>query len=513
MVALQSTIGKILKDRAFQSPDQEAIVSKKMRLTYQEYDQLTNQFAKYLLAQGVKKGDRVALVMGVSEAFPLSLMAVAKIGAIFVPINYTWKRELIYWALEQIAPKLILFEDQYEGLISQYTKKSGTMNRQIVENGSIQDSVLEELQSFSADDLSLEIDPNDPFTIVYTAGTTGLPKGVVASQNTYFATGIVFQTLVEGESNNRFLLANAMYQIFSVLLCSIHSLVGITLILLHKLDPDDFIDTIHNEKVNITLLPPYLLGVYLPMLQKRPSQLSTLRRIISSGCKVPCQIIEVLKKLDIEVIDVIGFTETTGILTIKKSHMDDCNPDSLGKPYLFPEIKVLDPETKEEVSTGEVGELALRGPTIFQEYWNSSKKTEKAFYNGWFLTGDMVRINKKGSIELVERYKNVIYLSRLGGILPANVEKVIREIPEVKDVAVIGIYNEKYGEIPCGFVQVEKGSLLIKQDILDYVHTKMEKFNLVDAVVNSEPLPRKENGKIDTEQLRNRYQEYVFSSR
>lgn len=499
----------MLRNYALENPNQEAIVSGDFRINYREYDLLTNSFAHFLLDQGIKKGDRVALITGVNGAFPLSQMAIAKIGAMAVPINYMWKPELIEWSLEHAEPKLILCADQFYGIIANYVEKTGVLAEVIVQNGEIKKSFLEELTQYPDTDPLVEVKPDDPFSIVFTSGTTSRPKGVVATQNAFFSIGIACTPFIP--YGGRCLLTTPLFHISGFAMNSFQPFLGLTMVYLNQIEPNALLKIIEDEKINITFLPPPLLGILLPLIEQSDSLLPSLQTIISGGSKVPQQVHEAYRDLGIEITEVLGSTESCGVISHLKSSMN-AKVNTVGRAYLYPYVKVLDPETREEVPQGEVGELAVKGPNLFKEYWRNPELTEKAFHDGWFLTGDAVRLDENGFIEVVDRYKNVIYFSGFGGVFPATVEKVIREIPDVKDVAVIGIDHVQYGEFPCGFVQVDKGSILTKREVFEYVHSKLERHNLVEVIISSDPLPRNANGKIDKVKLKEIYQRYQMSA-
>ncbi|WP_044640210.1 class I adenylate-forming enzyme family protein [Risungbinella massiliensis] len=509
MLTIKSTIGKMIQEYSLNNPEQEAIVTPGLRLTFREYHKLTNQFAHFLLEQGVQKGDRVAFLLGVTGAFPISLAAIAKIGAIAVPINYKWPTSLIEWALEHVEAKYILLEDQYIATVSSYIQNKQISFRTIVQNHQLIPHFLEELAQYPSENPPIEVKPEDPYTITFTSKTTGNPIGVVSNQNAFFTNGVTGTGITESAPGSRYLFATPLFHISGVGVCSYHSFLGMTAVFLPELDPYALLDIIEREKITITFLPPSLLAVLLPMIQQSDSLLPSLKRILSGGSKVPIQLTKDYEDLGFEIAEIYGMTEIGGCVSAWKPKMGYDKQHTVGRAYLSPEVKVLDFDTRQEVKVGEIGELAVRGPQVFMEYWKDPEATRNAFYEDWYLTGDAVRVDSDGFIEIVDRY--VIFLPGFGSVYPSQVEKVIRLLPDVTDVSVIGLHHEKFGEYPCAFIQVSEASILTKREVLAHVHEHLSRYHLLDAVVGFDQLPRNAAGKIDKKALEDLYQNKRYS--
>ena len=506
MVRIASTLGNALRSYAQFHPDQEALVSPGFRINYREYESLTNQFAHYLSEQGVKKGDRVPFLIGINASFALTVMALAKIGAIAVPMNYRWNQEWIHWAIDDLEADYILVEDQFYPLVQDYVESGKIRSTLVCEHHKVSPDLLAKLQKYLDTPPDIEVKPEDPCTIVFTSGTTGRPKGVVSSHNAFFASGISCTSFVI-DMYSRHLVATPSFHISGIAPVCFQAYLGLSLVFPPKLTPEPLLETIDIEKVNTVFLHPHLLGILLPIIYKSDSTFPSLKRVMSGATRVPESIINDYEKLGFEVVQAYGSTETTGVVSIWNPKMGRDKVHTVGKVHLFPEIKILNPETKEELPPGEIGEIVIRGPQLFTEYWKKPEETKKAFYQGWFLTGDAGRIDEEGFIEVVDRYKDVIYFSEFEGIFPGEVERTIREIKDVEDVSVTGVHHPKWSEIPCAFVKLAKGSSLSKKDILQYVHQKLERHKLMEVIFCDTPLPHNANGKVDKSQLRKMYQE------
>ncbi|MGA8943999.1 MAG: class I adenylate-forming enzyme family protein, partial [Thermoactinomyces sp.] len=439
------TLGNALRSYARFYPAQEALISPGFRISYQEYESLTNQYAHYLLAQGVKKGDRVPFLIGVNASFALTVLALAKIGAIAVPVNYRWSKKLIDWAIDNLDANYVLVEDQYCHFV-QDRIESGKLGYTLVcEHHEVSVNLLEKLKRYPTTPPDIEVKPEDPCSI---SGTTGKPKGVVSSHNSFFASGHNC-TVFAIDMYSRHLVVTPPFHISGFAPVCFQSYLGLSLVFLPQLNPETLLDMIEIENVNTAFLPPNLLGVLLPTIYKRNSPLPSLKRFVSGTTKVPESVIRDYESLGFELAQAYGATELNGIISCWHPKHGYEKIHTVGKVHLFPEIKILDPETREEVPPGEIGEISLRGPQLFKEYWKNPEETKKAFYQDWFLTGDAGRIDEQGFIEIVDRYKDVIFFSGFGGIFPGEIEDVIREMEEIEDVSVAGIHHPKWAEFPC----------------------------------------------------------------
>ncbi|MFC7442551.1 class I adenylate-forming enzyme family protein [Laceyella putida] len=496
------TLGQMLQSSSQYYANQEAVVSPGMKLTFKEYNILTNQLANYLLHNGVQKGDRVAYLVGINGAAPISLMAIAKIGAIAVPLNFMWSKEMTEWALDHIDAKFVLYEDRFAPLVKEKILLDSIPSAQIVENHELSKRFLGELRTYSMDYPDIEVEPNDPITIVFTSGTTGLPKGVVSTHKAFIASAIKTSGTTENKPGDRFLLALPTFHISGIVIMLSQPLLKYTLVFLPQLDPKGLLDIMEQEKINLTFMPPTLLSIIVQMIEQSDYLLPSLDRFISGGSKVPVRTIKNLEEMGFKVLEVYGATETNGIVSCWKPEFgyDSCH--TVGKVYLYPEVKILDRETRKELPIGQIGELAVSGDTIFQEYWKNPEATKEAFHEGYYLTGDAAKVDTDGFIEIVDRYKDVIYFSGFGGVYPSEVEKVIFEIEGIEEACVVGVQHPDFGEFPCAFVRVKEGMIIDKSQILNHVHAQLERYKLGDVVLVKDPLPKIVTGKIDKGKLK-----------
>ncbi|WP_044640841.1 class I adenylate-forming enzyme family protein [Risungbinella massiliensis] len=512
MSPISSTLGGMLRSSALHYGNMEALVSPSLRITYKEYEKITNQLAHFLIDKGIQKGDRVGMMLGINPAYPIALMAVAKTGAIAVVMNYMWSQDLAEWAVDHTDCKYLFYEDQFAPKVKPKLMQSGIPSTQMVEQHTLTKHFWKEIENYPVTPPKISITGNEPVAITFTSGTTGRPKGVLANHNAFFSSGINTTATLETKPGDRFLLAMPLFHISGTIVIAYQPFMKYTLVFLPQLEPMKLLDIMENEKVNLTFMPPTLLSVMLTLIDQSDHLLANFERFVSGGTKVPIPVIKGFEELGFKVVEVYGSTESTGIVASWKPDFgyDTCH--TVGKPYLFPEVVVLDRETREILPNGEIGELAIRGPQLFMGYWKNEKATKESFHQDYFLTGDAARMDDEGFIEIIDRYKDVIFFSGFGGVYPSEIEKILLEIPGIVEASVVGAYHPRWGEFPCAFVYLEEQVNLTKEDILAQVHSQVDRYKLAEVIILSHQLPRNATGKLDKNRMKEIYQEMVMES-
>lgn len=506
MHSVQMTIGELFQERARLNPSLSALVGPKRRFTFSEYDQLTNQVAHYLLRHGVKKGDRIALFSETNVIFPLLFLGAAKIGAISVPINWRWSVEVIEWSIQHTEPKLIFYDDAYHSLIASLHLPESMPTVQTSDSHDLDAGFEAEIRSCSASAPADSVECEDPACIIFTSGTTGKPKGAVLTHRNFSTTTVSLNN--ERKAGLHILCATPLFHLSGAGAVILQSLSGSTCFFLPHLEPSLLLKTIEKEQIHSIFLPPAMLNHLFPHFKSHPP-LPSLKVITSGGSPVPPSLIRDYKSIGYPLAQGYGCTESSGIISFWSPEMGFDTCGSVGKPF-FNEIKVLDRYTREEVDTGEIGELAVRGPTVFQKYWKDPAATKEVFHQGWLLTGDAVRVDEEGWIYLVDRYKDVIYFSGFD-IYPSEVEQELHQMEEISEVSVVGVQHERRGELPCAFVVKKPESTLTPNQVLQFAHDRMDSNKLADVVLIDQ-LPRNALGKIEKMKLKEMYQPLSNSS-
>lgn len=494
------TIGDLLKDRANFSPHTEALIGSNKRYTYQQYNEIVNRMAHVFLAQGMQKGDRVAVLASTDSHFPILYMAIAKTGAITVPLNWRTKPTEIQWVLEDSQPKFLLYEDLYTSIVEQLKVDSSVQFIQTVENNDFTLKLKESLQAMPSTEPDVEVDADQPVVITYTSGTTGKPKGVMITHQNIVTAGVKDGAAFNLHFRDRLLLITPLFHSSGTAVLGYQPLLGATYILMPNFQFLSFIELVEKERATHTFLVPSLLKIMYSILLETDHDLSTLKEIISAGSTVPGELIEKYNSLGYRILQAYASSES---LTIThwtyEMGIEHCH--TVGKPYIT-ELKIVDPDTKEELPLGGVGEIAISSPMVFKGYWNNPEETARVLRDGWFFSGDAGKIDEDGFLHIVDRYKDVINFSGGEKIFPAQVENVIQQLEEVAEVAVVGMKDPLWGEVPRAYVVKKPDAFgLTEEFVLNYVHQHLSAYKLKD-VKFIDSLPRNSLGKVVKPQLR-----------
>ncbi|MGA8942956.1 MAG: class I adenylate-forming enzyme family protein [Thermoactinomyces sp.] len=496
-------LGEILHRRARQYRQLEALVGPRQRLTYKEYDELSSQVAHFLLSLGIKKGDRVAVIPETNFIYPLILMGTLKIGAVIVTLNWRWTQDLLNDIIHDVEPKILFYDESFAGLVYSLKVPEQTRLVQSSYQAGLEPEFARKLAALPNTYPHADITSEDPAVIAYTSGTTGRPKGVVLTHANLRASGLNNGLTGCYRFAQRVLIPTMLGHISSISIITFQSMIGFTIIFMPELTPQKLLEIIEREKINIMFVPPQFLRLMLPFIYKSNYTFSTLKEIQTGGSLVPRSLIEDYGKLGFHISVIYGATESAGGGCYWSPVVGMEYAGSAGRPYLF-DVAILDRKTKEKLPAGEIGEIAFKGPMVFKEYWHDPDETDKAKYQEWFLTGDAGYMDENEFVYVVDRYKDVIYFGGTGAIFPSKVEGVIKQLEEVADAALVGLYHEEWGEVPCAFVVAKPEKNLTREKVFAHVYAQLPKHNLVDLIF-VDKLPRNALGKVDKPLLKKNY--------
>lgn len=467
-------------------------------LSYRALNRLGNRMAHRLTAHhGLQKGDRIALLADNCLEFLVFFVAAQKTGCVLVPINYRLAPAEIDYLLENAAPKLVVGAQKYKTKL-----EVGTAYRQIARQWSME-AVAEfcDPKAVSAEEEHFPIQPvdeNDPIFILYTSGTTGFPKGALYTHKMLFWNSIntAMTLLVNTESRT----INVMpffhtggWNVLTTPFLHHGGFVG----LMKKFDADRVLQGLQTEKATLFMGVPTMLNLMAQTVGFQEADLSSLHYLIVGGEPMPVPLIETWGAKKVAVRQGYGMTEVGPNLT--SLHQDDAirKKGSIGRPNFYVEIKIVD-RAGAPVSSGQAGELLLRGPMLTPGYWQNEQATQAAIQDGWFYSGDLLVQDDEGYLFVVDRLKNM-YISGGENVYPAEVERVLLEHSAVSEAAVVSIPDEQWGEVGRAFV-VRKQAVEAPE-IIWFCRDRLAKFKIPKSIVFVDQLPKNDTGKIDRKQL------------
>jgi len=508
---MNDNIGYILTKRAEITPDLEALydVAQNKRFTFAQLNAETNKVAHALLDSGVKKGDRVALLVMNSTEFLTTFFAIAKIGGVIVPLNWRLVPDELEFILKDSGSTVLVAGEEFApSVVELQSRGDKTDVRQWIHVGS-----KESQPPFAvnhADFASGKSTANPPVTamgddllyIMYTSGTTGLPKGVMHSHRTQMAALITLNACSDFATSDRYLNPMPMFHVGALTPAIATAYRGLAHILMKTFDPNAAWEIIEKERISNALMVPAMLQfmklVYDPSKHKYPN----LRWLLSGAAPVPVSVIEMYAEMGIAIHQVYGLTETCGPACITMPEDAISHAGSTGRSYFHTEVRVVRPDGT-ECDVDEVGEVAIKGDHIMLGYWNRPEATTEAIRDGWFHSGDVAIRDKDGFIYIKDRLKDMI-ISGGENVYPAEVENVILSCPGVGDAAVIGIPSDKWGESPLAVV-VKKDEALTEAAVIEHCNGKLARFKMPVKVEFVAAIPRNPSGKILKRELRQQF--------
>jgi fatty-acyl-CoA synthase len=470
-------------------------------LSYGDLNRMSKRLAHHLQNEfGIQKGDRIAVLAENCLEFIILFGAAQKNGCTLVPLNYRLTSAEIDYLLENSSPKMVINEAKFQNLLDgteNYKNINGKWSVEAMKN--LCDTSLTQTTDKHFEVISVEED--HPIFILYTAGTTGFPKGAIYSHKMLFWNSIntAMSLIINSESRTINCMPPFHTGGWNVLLTPFLHHGGYTC-LMKKFEPEAVLKLLQSEKASIFMGVPTMLKMIAETPAFEKADFSELYYLIVGGEPMPIPLIEQWQQKGVPVRQGYGMTEVGPNLT--SLHQSDAvrKKGSIGRPNFYVQITIVD-QKGNEVTANEPGELLLKGPMVTPGYWNNPEATSKTIENEWFHTGDMVRQDEEGYLYVVDRIKNM-YISGGENVYPAEIERVILEIPAVSAVAIIGLPDSKWGESGKAFVVKRKDKALNADDIIAYCKTKLAKFKVPKSVVFLDELPKNDAGKLNKLALR-----------
>lgn len=511
-------LGQILRVHAKNHPSKLALKDSRGRaLTYPELESRTNRLANSLLQLGLRKGDRVAVMLYNSTDFVEVDCALAKVGLVVVPINWRYMEKEIEYVVDNSDAKAMIVGEDFIDCVNRIRggfKKIGLDH--YVSVGSKRFKGYFDYESLIAQSPdvapNVQVEGKDTWFQIYTSGTTGVPKGVVRSHQSYIAFYLINAVEFGFSEKDYGMIIMPLYHVNSTFYGPLFLYIGGSLFVGRDkgFDPVELLRIFSEEKITFTSLIPthYNLILNVPEAVRKQFDAGSVRKLLCSSAPARGEVKKGILQCfpNVGLFEAYGSTEA-GMVTLLRPEDQMRKLGSIGKECLGTDnLKLLDQDGK-DVAIGEVGELYSRGPMMFDEYYKLPDKTRASFRDDYFTARDMAKKDEQGYYYLVDRKDNMI-ISGGEHIFPSEVEEVICRHPKVSDVAVIGVPDNVWGEAVKAVVILKNGETTTQQEIIDWCKGKVAGYKKPKSIdfISPEEMPRTTTGKILHRKLKEKYQ-------
>ncbi len=495
-----------LERQAKERPTKPAILFKEEKITFSNLNTLSNRVANRLLNVGIKKGDRIVLLLQNCPEFVVAYFAILKIGAIAVILDFRLSPAEMEPIFQETEVTAVITSVRQKVFIDRVRKMVPSLQLIVVTGAEREDirdwhSYEEIIEKESSERISIPLQEEDESLYLYTSGTTGRSKGVVLTNDHLTCFPETQHHAVQISEQDNYGLVLPVSHIAGPCILNLMVECGMTVSIIDEMKPKKILDAV--KKHRITYLPgtPSIFQLILNIPHWERYDCSSLRAISMMGTVVPEQLMKEIGERypHLQTVQGYGATETSPLLTM--THLKDAQRKmaSAGKAVPRAELKIIDQEGK-EVEVGQTGEIIARGPQIMKGYFKNPEATAKKIKNGWYYTGDLGRFDEDGYLYIVGRADDMVISGGLN-VYPSEVETVLLNHPKVQEAAAVGIPDAKRGQVVKAVVVLKHGEKATRREILSFCKERLASFKIPRQLDFRDSLPKLSTGKIAKKQL------------
>ena len=491
---LNQRIDSLVAAHAARIPKRPALTFGETTLDYADLESAVASMAGWLAASGIGTGDRVAVYARNHPESFITLLAASRLGAMMVPLNWRLSAEELGWQMADAAPSLLIHGPEFAEMAARLSSGSACLRIAIGDDLAAARDGHEMAEADGAGG------PTSELMIVYTSGTTGRPKGAVLAQPAMIANAMMSHDAYAMRPDDVVLNILPLFHVgglniqpLPALLCGAHVVIE------PAFDPATTLEAIARHAVTQVTVVPTVLAALLAHGDWPAANLASLRMVAIGSTDVPVPLINAVHDRKIPVVQIYGATETAPTAIYQTADIAFDSAGSIGRAGCACEIRIVGPDG-EDLATGEVGEIWVRGANILTRYWNNEAASRDSITDGWFHTGDMARVDDSGLYWFADRVKHVI-ISGGENIYPAELERVLRDLPGLAEFAVVGRDDARWGQVPV-VVAVRHDDALTGETVLAHFDGRLARFKHPKDVLFVDALPRNALGKIIADEVR-----------
>ncbi|TKC19431.1 long-chain fatty acid--CoA ligase [Robertmurraya kyonggiensis] len=497
-----------LERNARSKSNKTAIIFNNNIHTYLEFNEEVNRIAHALINYGVKKGDKISIMMKNSDAFIFVFYGILKAGAVAVPINFRLTAHEVRYILDDSDSVLVFVDEEFAETVAKAREGNEKLQLQIIvgEKAEEQQIRLADFKSSLTTNPDLEVLESDDAEILYTSGTTGLPKGVLLDHHRVLHVAFMMTiTMKIGTEDNLLHVAPLFHSAQLNLFLVSGTFLGSTQVVQQDFHPVETLKIISTHKISLFFGVPTMYNFFL-QVPKGMFDVSSVTRLGYGAAPMPNATLQ--KSMEMfntdQFFNLCGLTEggPGGIFLTPEGHKAKFGVS--GRANHFTDARIVD-EAGGDVKPGEVGEFIIKAETIMKEYYKKTEETRKTLKDGWLYTGDLATIDGEGYITLVDRKKDMI-ISGGENVYSTEVEQVLYKHPDILEAAVIGIPHEVWGETVAAIVVPKENKKIEHENLLLFCRQELAGYKIPRVVYEMEQLPRNASGKVLKYKLRESYQ-------